>query len=404
MNIRAGIAILSSSLTLLAGCGAINLETDYALDPALYARAIDQTSDRFPEIDPLRLDDEVKSWLEGQLDPSRSSQEYLVGTLQDLLYGENHLNIQYSDAKTHTAVEAFHAREGNCLSVMNLYIALARHVGVDASFQTVEVKPSWDRRGDLLVVSQHINATGRLGARRYYVVDFTPEIALQQMTEAVVSDEAARALYFNNLGVEALVAGDIGQGLDYIRNALFIDPANSFAWNNLGTAYRRDGNDALAEFSYHYAFEIDNSNATAVNNLVKFYRSRGEDARARRYERVIDDFNRQNPYHQYAEGWRAYERGNYETARAHFRRAVRLKQYEPDFHAGLAMAYAQLGEFERARDARQAAELMLAASDQVYQPGNRRLRIFDRDTILRSSSAGLSIHLRGGVPVEPARL
>ena len=402
MNIRVCMASLFSGL-LLAGCAVIELETDYVLDPALYARAIDQASDRFPEIDPLYLDDEVKRWLELNIDPNRTSHEYLVAALQDLLYEEDHLNIQYSDAKTHTAVEVFHAREGNCLSVMNLYIAMARHFGIDASFQTVEVKPSWDRRGDLLVVSQHINATGRLGSRRYYVVDFTPEITLQQKTEAVVSDETARALYFNNLGVEAMVAGDTEQALAYIQNALFIDPGNSFAWNNLGTAYRRLEIADLAEFAYHYAFELDRENATAVNNLVKFYRSRGDDVLARRYAQVINQFNRQNPYFQYAQGRRAYERGNYESARSYFRRAVRLKEYEPEFHLGLAMAHARLGEVERARDARDAAELALAVSDEIYRPSNRRLRVFDRDSILRGSSAGLTIQLQDGIRVEPGR-
>ncbi len=401
MKIRVCMASLMGSLLLLAGCAAIDLETDYVFDPALIARAVDQDSDRFPRIDPLHLDNEVKLWLEERLGDKRRGTEFLVSALQDLMYDPDHLHIRYSDAKTHTATEVFHAREGNCLSVMNLYVAMARHLGLDASFQTVEVQPSWDRRGDLLVVSQHINATGRLGPKRYYVVDFTPEIALQSMTESAISDDKARALYFNNLGVEALVAGDDAAALAYIQNALFIDPANSNAWNNLGTAYKRLGDGELAEFAYHYAFEQDNTNATAVNNLVKFYRGRGDDALARRYERVIDDFNQRNPFFHYGRGSRALEAGNFEAARAYFRRAIRLKEYEPDFHLGLAMAYARLGEIERARDARDAAENLLAASEEIYVPSDRRLRIFDRDSILRTSSPGLSIRLRGDVIVEP---
>lgn len=402
MNIRIGIASLSGSLVLLAGCATIDLETDYEFDPALYAQVIDQTSDNYPEIDPLSLDDEIKQWLRENMETEGRGEEYLVTTLQDLLYGEDHLNIQYSDAKTHTAVEIFHAREGNCLSVMNLYVAMARYVGLDANFQTVEVQPSWDRRGDLLVVSQHINATGRLSSREYYVVDFTPEIALQSMTESIVSDAVARSLYFNNLGVEAMVAGNTAQAVGYIKNALFIDPANSFAWNNLGTAYRRLGNEELAEFSYHFSFNLDKTNATAINNLVKLFRAQGDEERARQYASVIDRFNQRNPYFQYAQGRRAYERGNYESARSHFRRAIRLKPYEPSFHTGLAMAYVQLGELNRARDAREEAENVLAANLEIYRPSDLRLRIFDRNSILNSSSPGLTIQLRRGTPVEPA--
>ena len=402
MRIRVDIAGVLGGLVLLTGCAAIDLEPDYEFDPALYARVIDQTSDKFPEIDPLFLDEEIKLWLHENIEMEGRGDEFLVSTLQDLLYGEDHLNIRYSDAKTHTAAEIFRAREGNCLSVMNLYVAMARYLGLDANFQTVEVQPSWDRRGDLLVVSQHINATGRLSSRHYYVVDFTPEIALQSMTESIVSDAAARSLYFNNLGVEALVAGHTGQAIGYIKNALFIDPTNSFAWNNLGTAYRRLGNEELAEFSYHFSFSLDNTNATAINNLAKLFRARGDEERAMRYASVIDKFNRRNPYFQYAQGRRAYERGDYESARFHFRRAIRLKPYEPSFHTGLAMAYVQLGELNLARDARIEAENVLAANSEIYRPSDRRLRIFDRGSILDASSPGLTIQLRRGTRVEPA--
>ena len=401
MNTRANIAVILGSLLALAGCATIDLEPDYVFDPALFAEILDQSGDRFPEVDPLFLDDEIKHWLDKRIAAGRG-EEYLVSTLQDLLYGEDHLNIQYSDAKTHTAVEVFHAREGNCLSVMNLYIAMARHVGLDANFQTVEVQPSWDRRGDLLVVSQHINATGRLSVRQYYVVDFTPEIALQSMTESIVSDAAARSLYFNNLGVEALVAGATERALAYIKNALHIDPANSFAWNNLGTAYRRLDNEELAEFSYHFAFSLDNTNATAINNLVKLFRARGELAKARQYASVIDRFNQRNPYFQYAQGKQAYEHGDFAAARSHFHRAIKLKPYEPSFHTGLALAYVQLGELNLAREARIEAENVLVANSAIYRPSDRRLRIFDRNSILSSSSPGLTIQLRRGTLVEPA--
>ena len=75
---------------------------------------------------------------------------------------------------------------------MNLYIAMARYAGIDAAFQTVAVRPEWDKRGELLILSRHINASGSLGYKRKYIVDFTPEIQLQQLTAEIVSDLHAR--------------------------------------------------------------------------------------------------------------------------------------------------------------------------------------------------------------------
>lgn len=401
MKLRLGTALLSGSLVLLAGCAGTNtgtsIEREYVLDPVLYARAIDQTGDRYPEIDPLHLSDEIKRYVEARVGTDPRSDKYLATVLQELLYDENRLNIRYSDEKTYTAAEVFHARRGNCLSVMNLYVAMARHVGLDASFQTIKAVPAWDRRSDLLVLSQHINATGRIGPREYYVADFTPQIALQRNTEDVISDEAARALHFNNLGAEAMFAGDMEQGLAYIKNALFIDPGNSEAWNNLGAAYMRLDDGAMAEFGFHYALETDGSNVNAMNNLAKFYRERGEDERASRFERAAERFNQRNPYFHFDGGLNAYAEGDYGSARNLFERAIDLHPFEADFHLALERAYIGLSEPGPAREARQAAESVLAESEDSPEIRAYKLRFFERRfnridlrSILRSSTPSYS--------------
>ena len=269
--------------------------------------------------------------------------------------------------------------------------------------------PAWDRRSDLLVLSQHINATGRIGPREYYVADFTPQIALQRSTEDVISDAAARALYFNNLGAEAMFAGNMEQGLAYIKNALFIDPGNSEAWNNLGAAYLRLDHTAMAEFSFHYSLETDDANVNAMNNLAKFYRERGEDERASRFERAAESFNKRNPYFHFDGGLNAYVEGNYESARKLFERAIELHPYEADFHLALERAYTGLGEPGSAREARQAAETVLAASQDSAEIRAHKLRFFerrfnhiDRRSILGRSSPGISYSPGNGAhPVAP---
>lgn len=396
MKLRLGLALFAGGLVLLAGCAGTNVETDYVLDPALYSRAISQTSDRFPEIDPLHLSDEIKRYVDDHVGTDPRSDKYLATALQEILYGEYRLDIRYSDEKTYTAVEVFHARRGNCLSVMNLYVAMARYLGLDASFQTIKEIPSWDRRGELLVLSQHINATGRVGPREYYVADFTPQIALQRNTENVISDEAARALYFNNLGAEAMFAGNLEQGLAYFRNALFIDPGNSEAWNNLGSAYKILGDGVMAEFSFHYALETDRSNLNAMNNLAKYYRELGAFERAERFERAAADFNRRNPYFYFDQGMNAYTSGSYDSARKSFERAIELHPYEADFYLALEQAHVSLGTTGPAQEARQAAEAVLAAQEDSDEIRAYKLRFFEhrferiqRNSIFRRSSPGV---------------
>ena len=392
-----GVLVVAAAAMLLGGCMGINLETNFIEDEEIRRLIIDQDSDNYAEIDPLYISDEVKQFIDAYIDP-RDNDEERVDKLQDLLYGEDHLFVQYSDKKTHTAMEAFNAREGNCLSVMNLYIAMARYAEVDANFQTVDVQPSWDMRGDLLVLSQHINATGRITIRRRYVVDFTPEIALQQLTSEVVTDQDARALYFNNLGVEAMIAGQAEQALRYFKNSLFLNSESSIGWNNIGSAYSRLGNDQFAEYSYRAAFNRDASNATAINNLAKFYRRNGNQRLAAEYERAIQRFNNRNPYFHYVQGSLAFLDKDFETARTSFRRAIRLKEHEPDFYIALALVYLELGDAEQAQNYTESAEKLLAQNQEIYQPSSQKVRIIDASTILRPSTAGYSIIAPGGRP------
>ena len=382
---------------LLGGCLSIDLDLQFEENPELHAQIITQKEDLFADVDPLFINDEVKQLIDANIS-FRATTEERVEILQDLLYGEDFLNVQYSDEKTHTALEAFYAQSGNCLGVINLYIAMARYTGVEACFQTVDVQPSWDRRGDLLVLSQHINATGRITVRRRYIVDFTPEIALQQLTFSIITDEQARAYYFNNLGVEELIAGNTEQALVYFKNSLFLDNSSSMAWNNIGTAFNRLSNKELAEYSYRKAFSNDQTKATAINNLAKFYRSSGDTRLAREYELAISRFNQQNPYYHFAQGNLALAAQNLEAARVAFRCALRLKKAEPDFYFALAQVYAALGNAGEAQSLVESANELLATNAEIYKPSSQKVRIIDAATILREASPGLSIIAPGGRP------
>ena len=372
---------------MLTRCASIELESEFLHDNELQARVLDQTSDAFADIDPLFLSDELKEQLDSYIGYVRDDRKR-VELLQAFLYDEANLGIIYSAEKTHTAMELYNARSGNCLSAMNLYVAMARHLGIEARFQRVDVQPSWDKRGGLLVLSQHINATGRFDQTIRYVADFTPEIALQQLTSKVISDTQARALYFNNLGVEALVAHNYEGAIAYFKNALFLDPENAIAWNNVGAAFNRIGDRALAQYSYRTAFELDGNSATAIANLAKFYHAQGDTRRARAYELAIERFNAMNPYYHYAQGHVAYGEGDLALARKAFERALALKEEEPDFYVALGRIYFEQGDLVAARKLSREAEELVLLNDEIYRPSNSRLRVLERGNLDAEGAGG----------------
>lgn len=374
----------------VSACNVIRLDFNFAEDRKLDNMILDQREDRFADIAPMALNDEIIAYLESNV-TDRSSDLTIVDRLQSLLFDAQYLNIEYDDRVTRSAVQTFNDRKGNCLSVVNLYIAMARYFNVDAKFQTVKVRPSWDRRGEVLVLSQHINALGRFNSNTLYVVDFTPEIALQQLTASTIKDEEARALYFNNLGAESLIAVNYDQAIAYFKNALFLDPDLSIVWNNIGTAYSRIEEKETAAYAYQKAYSLDRSNAAAINNLVRFYRQQGDLETADRYAKAIERFNNRNPYFHYNLGSIAYADADFELARNHFTQAIKRKGSEPDFYLALSKTYEQLGRPAEAAHQYALAIESLQAAGQIYLPSSNKVRIVDEKSILRPASAGFSV-------------
>ena len=311
---------------VLNGCRFIDI--DFEGDRVLLARVMEQKVDRYPEIDPLQINQEIRVLVDKAVQDEDENEGRLRKLLL-LLYGSDGLALRYAPEVTHTAIESFAARQGNCLSVMNLFVAMARYAGIDANFQTVKVRPNWDRRGNLVVLSQHINATGRFGPHRSYVSDFTPEVSLQQFTSTTLTDAQARSLYFTNIGVEALIEGNSEEALDFLKNALFLDPDSSVAWNNIGAIYSDLGNSELTEFSYKMSVLKDINSMSAIGNLAKFYRKNGQLARAKQYDRAIERFNETNPYFFYSQGSAALSDDDFVLAEELFLKAVSLMRFEP---------------------------------------------------------------------------
>ena len=386
----ANLLVICALCATASACNIIRLDLNFADDRQFESMILDQNEDRFVDIEPMALNAEIIAYMDKHV-TDISTDLTIVDTLQRLLFDSNYLNIEYDDQVTRTAAQTFTDRKGNCLSVVYLYIAMARHYGLDAKFQTVKVRPSWDRRGEILVLSQHINALGRFNSSTVYVVDFTPEITLQQLTASTIKDREARALFFNNLGAESLIENHYDQAIIYFKNALFLAPDLSIAWNNIGTAYSRIDDKETAEYAYQKAYSLDRSNATAINNLVRFYRQKGDLETSVRYAKAIESFNNRNPYFHYNLGSIAFAAADYESARDHFAQAIKRKSAEPDFYLALSKTYEQLGRpVQAARQYEMAIESVRAAGE-IYLPSSNKVRIVDERTILRPASAGFSV-------------
>jgi Flp pilus assembly protein TadD len=237
-----------------------------------------------------------------------------------------------------------------------LFVGLARAAGLTATYQSVEVPPTWSNDGQIVIAS-HVNAVVRTGYGEETVVDFNIRGAQREQHSRRVSDSYALGLFYTNLGAEALVRAQYAASFAYLREAARVYPDIAGMWVNLGVLYARHGSYEHAEAAYLRALAIDEREQSALANLVLVYEALGKAERVQEYRARVQAYRERNPYYHYAVAARAYEHRQFTTALSVLRKALRLKHDEHEFHTLRGETLTALGRpreaqhsFERARE------------------------------------------------------
>ncbi len=313
--------------------------------PATAARK--SSAGKAGDVDILALNPEMARFLVRRVS-SRQSPKAQVYALIDAVFGKKGLDITYESTATRTAIETFEAKSGNCLSFTILFVAMARHIGLDAYFEEVDQVISWDRRGEVVVRNLHMVVEVEY-ENGHHLVDFLPEAEKRYRSVKRISDVRALAHYHNNLGVDALASGDVERALQAFALALQVDGKFGYAWTNQGVAQRRAGDFEAAETSHQRALELDRNEPAALSNLASLYLAQGFADKAAPLQRQVDDHLERNPFHHFRQGTASARAGDLDEAIRRFRDATRRMPEESEFHAALADVLARSGDPEKAR-------------------------------------------------------
>ncbi len=318
---------------------------------------------------PQRLSPEARSWLSSTpagRNTNQAAQQRLQALL-DSLTGPQGLEIAYDNSHTGTAEEVFASGRANCLGFMNLFIGMARELGIAAYYLAIDDVSSFGREGDLVVVADHV-AAGFGDRRSMLVLDFTADRPPSYEEVRPLSDLEALAHFYSNRGAEKLRSGQPEEALGWLAKAVRLVPEMATSWANLGVARRRTGDLSGAEAAYRQALEVDPRASSAYHNFAALLRLRGEPARARELLALTDRLGNRNPYNYLNLGDWSLEAGDLAAASHFFHRALRLAP-------GDAEPYAALGELEVASGHRGKAQRWLRKARRRYaqQPRVRRL-------------------------------
>jgi Tfp pilus assembly protein PilF len=278
--------------------------------------------------------------------------------LVEALHSKAQLHLEYDAELTRTAAEAFEARAGNCLALVVMTAALAKHLQLPISFQALVGHESWSRNGDLSFVNGHVNITiasrlvdpfGAQYAQAPLRLDFGALPAGRSSALRAISEARILSMFMNNRAAEYLVLGATGDAYAHAREAVIQDPSYAGAYNTLGVVYQRRGLATAAERAYRQAVARDDKHTAALQNLARQLQQQGRVAEAAPFEQRLAALERDPPFAHFDQGVAAAKAGHYASARVHLLREMKRDPHYHEFHFWLAVSLYGLGDVRQAR-------------------------------------------------------
>lgn len=368
------VALVLAALTASAACGP--LPGPRTFDSAEYVREEYASRTSLPPDDlavPFELSEEIRQIVDKRLNPGAREQER-VDQVIDFIFGG--LDLRYERSPTRSAVETFSTRSGNCLSFVNLFVGVARRVHLNPFYVEVKDHQRWNVSHGSVVSHGHIVAGLRIDGD-LATFDFLPYRAKSYRDFNPISDIKATAHYYNNLGAEALLDGEMERALRLTEIAVALAPDFDKALNNQGVALLRMGRADEALELYRRGLELDPESVALLTNIARAYQSLGRQEKADEYLARLEGLRSSNPFFYVYRGETALVDGDTETALRYMRKAYKRDSELPEVHVGLVKVYLALGQRERAlhhveralqldathREARKYAAMLLGPPD-----------------------------------------
>jgi tetratricopeptide (TPR) repeat protein len=309
----------------------------------------------------LALSAETASALDQALLRTRNASQR-VDLLVDTIYGPQRREFNYLTAVTTPAEQTYRQHSGNCLSLALMSVALADRLGLDAQLQEVPMVPLWERHGKFDLISGHVFVVVRgtrfpdprtIDLSGDLVIDFDPAVRRAysgRILSAPISRNRGLAMFYNNRGAEAYVAGENAVAYANYRQAAELDPGFYGTWFNLSQLYLRAGRTDAAEAVLKHALEINPKNYNGLLAMQDLLGKQGRSAEAGLYAKRVAELRDNDPYYHYMVGAEKFAGGDLRGAIASLELATSLGVGFVEIHEALRDAYRATGDIEKARN------------------------------------------------------
>jgi len=294
---------------------------------------------------PFELDAATIESVEAIISPA-SSESRRTQEVVDYIFSR--LGLEYALNPTRNAVETHRTAKGNCLSFVNLFVGIGRHVRLNPFYVEVEDYQRWNYSDGIVVSRGHIVGGLRIDGE-LSTFDFLPYRTKGYRDFEPIDDVMAMAHYYNNLGAEALMRGDLAEAAPNLEIATSLAPDFEKAVNNLGVAMLRSGDADGAIALYQRGLELNPSSVPLLTNMARANQDLGLLDTATAILDQIEAVNHTNPFFFIYRGELALAGGDHVQALAYMRKALAVDTEVPETHVGLLKVFLAMGDYERAR-------------------------------------------------------
>jgi tetratricopeptide (TPR) repeat protein len=352
---------LAMVASLAVGCAATpkRIYTPDEMRAELKARVSTQMRDEI--VIPFEIDDEIRQ-LARDVTRNLLTDSEKVRAIVDSITSLAGFSISYDWLSNKTAKEVFREGKGNCLAYTNLFVGMARAVGLDAMYADVMFTERLTREAEIVVKSTHVTAAVTLG-NGLTLIDFTRTPERKYTAFKVIDDLEAIAHFYNNQGFlygyftesENVDFDPLEKEIEMYRLALEILPTFQRARNNLGVALRRRGRIDEAIEQYKVALEQDPKYVEAHSNLGTAYLRQGRTQDALQEYRLAAEHAGPDGYVHHRLGVTFLRLGRYEDAIKQFRKALSKEPELAEARYDLGECYRSLGNEKKAAEEYKAA-------------------------------------------------
>jgi hypothetical protein len=286
------------------------------------------------------------------IDPAIAAQvEAKVGSggtptdrMRRLTFYLNERKFDYVANRSLTATEAFGSRSGDCMAYTSLYMALARSLRIPTFFVHINETQNYFEREGLYFVSSHM----AVGCQIQYftvIVDFTEQKSEYSLAiYDAVDDATAAALFYNNVAVDHLVAGEVDYAEKLLRYLLKSLPHLKEAQNNLGVVLMRQGRFQEALAVLQEGLQRFPDYQPLYTNAIQAAKGAGKPDLAKQFEAQGESIMKRDPFFIFNKGLERFEAKDYAGALVEFQSILSRQSTSPMLYAWIARARLSMGQ------------------------------------------------------------